>query len=207
VEPHFGIPAAPGRLWRSPLGCLGSCTGSLVGQVPVGGLVWLGIMAVFAPWGYYLGGSFHPYPVWTGQGTLQADSGAYQIFVTLYPGTRSTLGFATLDGLGVVCDPAGERFRMQLFGYIEDKHTPLDTDGEPVYLKLYYRPPLASMVSPERRPRIEFHGNWRNPNLVLDDGGTIGSAFSADGRAYFGPPPAASRRWGRSFPSLWHPTD
>jgi hypothetical protein len=41
--------------------------------------------------------------------------------------------------------------------------------------------------STERRPRFDLHGAWHNPDLVMDDHGTLSTAFLPDGRVYLGP--------------------
>jgi hypothetical protein len=38
------------------------------------------------------------------------------------------------------------------------------------------------------RPRLTLRGRWQNPDLVMNDGGTLSAAFLPDGRLYDGPP-------------------
>jgi hypothetical protein len=38
----------------------------------------------------------------------------------------------------------------------------------------------------DRRPYLEFQGNWRNPDIAMNDQGSIGRAFQSDGSVYRG---------------------
>jgi hypothetical protein len=64
------------------------------------------------------------------------------------------------------------------------KHLNLSTDGEAIRLGMSYRP-LGSF-SPEARPSLELRGHWQNPNMVMDDNGSISRAFEPDGSVYRG---------------------
>jgi hypothetical protein len=41
-------------------------------------------------------------------------------------------------------------------------------------------------VSGDRRPSLELRGYWQNPNLGMDDNGSISRAFRPDGHVYLG---------------------
>ena len=43
------------------------------------------IAAVFAPWGFFLGGKFHVLPLWQGIGRLKASSGDYVLYFWISP--------------------------------------------------------------------------------------------------------------------------
>jgi hypothetical protein len=65
------------------------------------------------------------------------------------------------------------------------KHLNLSTDGEAIRLGMSYRP-YGSFFSGDARPGLELRGHWQNPNLVMDDNGSISRAFQPDGRVYRG---------------------
>ena len=95
-----------------------------------------------------------------------------------------------LTGNAYGCTPRGENIRLRLGGGMR-KHLNLSTDGEPISLYMYYRPWNGAFVT-ERRPRLELRGNWRNPNLVMDDEGSITPVFQPDGTVYGGHDPTRS---------------
>jgi len=149
------------------------------------GIGFLAVTAVFAPWAFYLGGKFHWYPYWSGWGRLHSNiSGDYVIYVSFEPSPGGTGSLSTfVSGVGYVCTPRGDRIRMTLVGTMR-KHLNLSTDGEAMYIKIYHRPYFSS--SPERRPRVELRGHWRNPDLVMNDDGSISRSFEPDGGVYLG---------------------
>jgi hypothetical protein len=96
----------------------GSCLGDvgklfiLLVLVAIGYLV---VIAVFAPWVYYLGGNFHLMPYWQGWGTLQAPSGNFTLYVFLSQPELSRLHTAGR----VVQIPARHRFVLQQEFWLE----------------------------------------------------------------------------------------
>src|SRR5215470_15423917 len=81
ARPSFANPLAR----RKPrAGCFG-CLFQLLLISAFGAVLIVLITAVFAPWGFYLGGSFHIIPYWQGWGTLPAKSGKYLLFVRFEP--------------------------------------------------------------------------------------------------------------------------
>jgi hypothetical protein len=46
--------------------------------------------------------------------------------------------------------------------------------------------PYGSFFGADARPSLELRGHWQNPNLVMDDNGSISRAFEPDGRVYQG---------------------
>jgi hypothetical protein len=71
------------------------------------GVAMLVVTAVFSPWGFYLGGSFHIIPYWQGLGTLEAKSGKYVVFVRFEPkpsGSRIYPG-PSVGGVAYLCSP------------------------------------------------------------------------------------------------------
>lgn len=153
-------------------------------------ITWLAIVAVFAPWSFFMGGRFHIIPMWQGWGRLHSSTaGDYVLFVTFSPrpGTR---GIPHVSGNGILCTPRGERFNLNLGGDFE-KHLGLDTNGKTAYLYMYNRSGLARQFgfNPDHRPRLDLRGKWNNPDLVLDDHGTLSHDFEPDGSLYTGHSP------------------
>jgi len=175
---------------RLRLGCLPS----LVLIFAVAALLFLATDAVFAPWSYFLGGRLHPLPLWQGAGTMHTTSGDYalQFFLSPEPGGR-TFNFPYFRGWGTLCSPRGERYSMRVSASMFE-HPGLDTNGQRMEITMYARPWNYQLSSSDGRPRLTFRGRWQNPNLVVDDGGTLSRAFLADNTVYHGPasrqPPA-----------------
>ena len=170
---------------RGCLGCLGQCVLALL----LGALLLLAIFAVFTPWAFYLGGSFHLVPGWQGWGTLHTKSGNYVVFVRMEPTSRGSRMYpaSNLTGLGYICTPRGERFRMRLGGGMR-KQLNLDTNGEHISLYMHYRPWNWQFLNDDR-PHLELRGQWQNPDLVMDDHGSIPNNFEPDGSVYRGHSP------------------
>lgn len=142
----------------------------------------MAITAVFAPWGYFMGGSFHILPYWQGWGTLQAKSGKYVLFVRFEPTSDqgSVRPHPSVEGNGYLCSPRGEIYRLRLGGGMR-RGIGRNTDGEKIDLYMYYFPAFSGNFTGDHRPSVEFRGQWKNPNLVMDDHGSISRAFNADG--------------------------
>jgi hypothetical protein len=147
-----------------------------------GGLLVLVITAAFAPWGFYLGGSFHLIPYWQGWGTLSTKNGKYVVYVSFQPrpsGSRIMPG-PSVGGRGYLCSPGGEIFPMHLGGGMR-RGIGTNTDGQEINLYMNYRPVFFGYVRSDHRPSVEFRGKWQNPNIVADDHGSIFRAFNPDG--------------------------
>jgi len=171
---------------KARTGCLG-CLGQ-VGLVLLLGLVLsTALIGVFYPWAFYLGGKFHIIPCWQGVGRAHAKSGDYVVWVQFEPTTRSSGLYRTsnLTGLAYVCTPRAEKLRMHLRGGMR-KNLNLSTDREAINLYMDYRPTFFGQLIGDRRPHLEFRGKWQNPNIVMDDHGSIGRAFEANGTVYRG---------------------
>ena len=171
-------------------GCRG-CLGQLVWQsavVLVLGLILVAAMTgLFYPWAFYLGGKFHIIPYWQGWGKLHAKTGDYALFVRFEPTPRGSriIPHSNLKGVGYLCTPRGEQFRFNLGGSMRP-HLNLSTDGEAINLYMSYWPALYGQFIGERRPSLDLRGHWHNPNLVMDDTGSISRAFLSDGSVYRG---------------------
>jgi hypothetical protein len=149
-------------------------------------VLFLAITAVFAPWGFYLGGNFHIVPEWQGLGTLHAKSGNYVVYVRFQPRPSGSKVYPgpSVGGIGYLCSPRGEKFRMKLGGGMP-RGIGKNTDGQKINLYMYYWSTWSSF-SVSHRPSIELQGRWKNPNVEMDDHGSIYRAFNPDGTVYQG---------------------
>lgn len=171
---------------RHPLlGCLG-CLPRLA-LILLFGVVLVGLItAVFAPWGFYMGGKFNIFAYWQGWGTLHAKSGNYVVFVRFEPRSSGSKLYPhpSVSGSGYLCSPRREIFRMNLGGGLR-RGIGTNTNGENLSLYMYYWPFYGTFVA-DHRPSIELRGHWQNPNLVMDDHSSIQRAFNTDGSVYRG---------------------
>lgn len=170
-------PAIPPFPRKSGPGCLVQVLTVLV----LGMVLMLAIYAVFTPWAFYMGGHFHIYPGWTGWGKLHSNSaGDYALYVSVSPATggRGTYrAVPHIKGQAILCTPRGERYRLRVGGDF-GKTSGTDLQGKTAYLYAYN----YSVFSGSTRPSLEFRGKWNNPDLVLDDQGSINRAFDPGGK-------------------------
>lgn len=171
---------------KARTGCLG-CLFQVGLVLLLGVVLSTALVGVFYPWAFYLGGKFHIIPYWQGVGRAHAKSGDYLVWVQFEPTPRGSGMYLTsnLTGNAYVCTPRGERIPMHLGGSMR-KNLNLSTDGEAISLYMNYWPALYGQFIGDRRPRLEFRGKWQNPNIVMDDHGSIGRGFTADGTVYRG---------------------
>ena len=141
----------------------------------------LAITAVFAPWGFYMGGTFHIIPYWQGWGTLPTRHGKYVVFVRFEPSPASNrvMPHPSLKGRGYLCSPREEIFTMNVGGGMR-RGIGTNLDGEKINLYMDYWPIFFGNFVTSHRPAIELRGQWKNPNIVMDDHGSIFRAFNAD---------------------------
>ncbi len=173
----------PPRKSRSCLGCIGPFLGLLV-LVPIGYLL---IIAVFAPWMYYLGGNFHLMPYWQGVGKFQAPSGDFTLYMFLSEPQTSRLGYPYISGNAQLCTPRGELFRsLSVTVSFSSKGFGLNSNNQPLTIHIHNYG-LAGSLNADYRPEFDLYGSWQSPNLVLEDHGSLASAFLSDGTAYSGP--------------------
>ena len=159
------------------------CLVQVLAAFALGAVVWLAIYAVFTPWAFYMGGHFHPFPQWTGWGRIHSNlAGEYVLYVSLSPTTnRSGTGGVShgrpqISGRGFLCTPRGETYKLRLGGNF-DKASGTDLQGKSAYLYMNHYSPLGG----SNAPSLEFRGKWNNPDLVLDDHGSITRAFDPGG--------------------------
>jgi len=167
------LPTAPfGRRKAGP-GCVVQVLGALV----LGGVVLAGVMAIVAPWGFYMGGHFHIIPQWTGVGQMHSKiAGDYALLVTFSPKTGRGLGLTHVSGNAWLCTPRGEKFSLRLAGDFQNPH---GTDLQGMTAHLYAS--NYSTFSGSTAPSLDFRGRWNNPDLVLDDQGSLNRAFDPGG--------------------------
>jgi hypothetical protein len=149
----------------------------VLGSLLLCGVVLAGVMAVVAPWGFYMGGHFHIIPQWTGVGEMHSKlAGDYALMVTFSPRTGRYRGLTHVSGNGWLCTPRGEKFTLRLGGDFENPHgTDLQGKTAHLYMNNY------STFSGSTAPSLEFRGKWNNPDLVLDDHGSLNRAFDPGG--------------------------
>lgn len=166
------LPTPPGRRKSGP-----GCAVQVLGALLLGGVVLLAVMAIVAPWGFYMGGHFHLIPQWSGWGQMHSKlAGDYALFVTFSPKTGRGLGLTHVSGNGVICTPRGEKFKLRLAGDFENPHgTNLQGKTVHLYASNY------SALSGSTAPSLDFRGRWNNPDLVLDDHGSLTRAFDPGG--------------------------
>jgi hypothetical protein len=170
---------------KSRLGCLTQLVLALV--LCVGVLI--AVTAVTAPWGFYMGGRFHLIPQWQGLGRLHSNKagGDYVLYIFFSPKSGKGLGTTHVSGNGFLCTPRGEKFSLRLGGDFE-KNIGTSTDGKKAtfYMNNYS---VASQFSGNTRPSLDLRGKWVNPDLVMDDQGSIARNFEPDGTLYTGHSP------------------
>jgi hypothetical protein len=134
--------------------------------------------AVFAPWAFFMGGHFHLYPKWAGWGRMHSNtSGDYAIYITISPSLGRGHSFTDITGRGALCTQRGGLYPLSMAGSFE-KGSGADLQGRTatIYPHNYVRGHTG-----HNDPSLEFRGKWNNPDLVLDDQGSINRAFDPDG--------------------------
>jgi len=141
-------------------------------------------------WAFHLGGKFHIMPFWQGWGRMHSKGGDYLVWVQFEPTPRGSKMYleSNLTGRALVCTPRGERLPMHLGGGMR-KHLNLSTDGEAIHLYMDYWPLGFGGFVTDHRPSLQFRGHWQNPNLLMDDHGSVANAFEPDGTVYRGHSP------------------
>ena len=187
MQAHFS-PAPKSR--RGCLGCLVQTVWQSAVILLLGAVLILALTGLFYPWAFYLGGNFHIIPYWQGWGKLHAKSGDYLLLVRFGPTPRGSriIPHSNLNGVAYLCTPRGERFYMHLGGSMRP-HLNLSTDGETIGLYMNNWSGLQAQFSGDHRPSIQLSGHWQNPDLVMDDNGSIFRAFQPDGTVYRGHDP------------------
>lgn len=180
------IPAQNALRKKRRGGCLG-CLGQSALALLLGLLLTAAVTALLFPWAFFMGGKFNYFGFWQGVGKLHASSGDYILMVRIEPSPRGSRMYAAsnLTGNAYLCTPRGERFNMHLGGGMRP-HLNLSTDGEAISIYVYNWPLWYGGFTADHRPSLDFRGHWQNPNLVMDDHGSLYNAFQADGSVYRG---------------------
>jgi len=153
------------------------------------------VIAVFlvfaAPWAFYMGGRFHAIPMWQGLGRIHSNSagGDYMLYVWFWPDSGRLRGLVYVKGNARLCTPTGENFNLTLGGNF-DKPAAVDLNGQRVSLYMHNLSVVDRNLGRDLAPHLELRGKWNNPDLVLDDQGSIARSFGGDAKLY---PPHASR--------------
>jgi hypothetical protein len=205
------VPPFPNVKRRSPAGCLAGClikVLGVLGALVFGCLVVLAVYVIVAPWGFYLGGQFHPLAYWQGWGTMHGPGGDYAVVVHFFPNPRSRSGLSlsgpSVSGSGSVCTPDGEKYDLRLSGGFTNRlgFRTTDTNGQPFGFTLNQRLNFLG-TNYNTRLSFSFHGTWQNPNLVVNDRGTLTRAFNPDGT--WTPGDRYKRPLGEPIPLTLHP--
>jgi hypothetical protein len=165
----------------------------LLGVLVIVGAVLLGGTALFQPWAFYMGGRFHLLPYWQGWGRLHSNSagGDYAVYVYFSPQVRRYSGLRSVTGTAVLCTPRGQKFSLKLggsFGPPDDAasrsrgfHMPgpdsRDLNGRSASFFMYNRTAQHIFNGGNSRPDLELRGRWNNPDLALDDHGSLARNF------------------------------
>lgn len=145
-------------------------------------IVVIAIPALYVPWAFYLGGSFHVMPYWQGWGRAHSNSagGDYLIYIFFYPDHGRFRSLAYVQGNGSLCTPRGEKFSLKVGGNF-DKPSGRDSNGQRVGLYVYNRSVKTQLLGGYHKPSLNLRGKWSNPDLVMDDDGSIARNFNPDG--------------------------
>jgi hypothetical protein len=166
---------------RRQRGCLGCLIQPALALLFGGALLYL-ILILLAPWNFYFGGHFHPVPGWSGQGWLHSSAagGDYFLFVRFEP-TVPGYRKSPIDGNAFLCTPSGKKFRLRFGGDIPRGHG-TDLRGVPIHLNFHGWTGLQ--LTPDRRPRFDLYGTFGDSELMMEDRGSLATAFRSDGSLY-----------------------
>jgi hypothetical protein len=177
---------------RRRQGCLGCCSvrawAMLLAIFAAVGIFMMGVVLVFTPWAYTLGGHAHLLPFWGGWGRFnsKAAGGEYGIYIWFEPSSGGSFsGNHYMDGRAWICTPKGETLYMKPGMNLSRNSYSFDTLGKPVHVYMDQWT-VSAEFSGDRRPYLDFHGRWADRALVLDDHMTISEAFAPDGSVYKG---------------------
>lgn len=146
------------------------------GRDTMGSLDWLvvvllitaGVLSVYSPWVFFIGGRFTPLAQWTGYGKLHSSAGGdYGIYLYLSQHQSEQVDTAfgakpNLKGSAILCTPQGAKYEYRVEGRVDAW---LHTEGKPTGLYLVN-------ATAEKRS-FDLRGKWRQGNLVMDDKGSL----------------------------------
>jgi len=139
----------------------------------------LGVVGLLAPWNFYFGGHFHLIPGWQGWGRLHSTTagGDYFMWIRLKP-TTPKYRASPIKGLAYLCTPRGERFRLGFGGDMPRDH---GTDLSGVPLHFYFANRTSYLSTSSHFLRMDLYGSFRGSELIMEDRGSLGNSFNADG--------------------------
>ena len=166
----------------------GTTVRSVVVRLAVGVVATLALVGIFVlartpSWNFYLGGHFHPLGGWQGKGTLHSTTagGDYTMWIQLEAAPRNRFGgSSTLKGSAVLCSPRGENLRLDIWGNALRSHG-ADLTAVPLHFQMNQWMPLF-LPGADRKPHLDFYGTFGDDVLILEDRGSVGLAFTPDGR-------------------------
>lgn len=134
-------------------------------------------------WGFFLGGTFHPLPIWTGWGKMHSSSaGDYVLYVAIWPSTKALetiIPHTFVRGRANLCTPKGQRFYLNLSGEMRP-HIYLNTVGEAIELDMgNWRRSMP--VGQQWRPSFSIWGRWGKGQITGDDRKKLSQSFSLNG--------------------------
>lgn len=138
-------------------------------------LLTLTAIGTITPWAFHMGGRFTPL-YWSGSGMLVAKQGAFPLYVLFYPADGSN----RLHGWGSLCISKNTIIPLDLHGEVGKAWWSIDrasmdiTLSEPDTLR-------ENILAGYAGGGFRLIGNWQGPDLVLDDGGNIPTAFRRSG--------------------------
>jgi hypothetical protein len=141
------------------------------------GLFFLAIDAVFTPWAFFMGGHFHLNHKWTGWGRMHSNiAGDYVIYMSISPYFGRGRSLTAITGRGALCTQRGDNYTLDVGGSFQE-HPGINLQGKTavIYAHNYSR------YGSQYNPSLEFRGKWNNPDLVLDDHGSLTQAFDPGG--------------------------
>jgi hypothetical protein len=150
-------------------------------------LVTVGVAAITSPWAFFMGGGFHWLPMWQGVGRMHSNLGGgdYAVYVYFYPKVGRYMGLRHVAGDGLLCTPRGEKIYFTLGGDF-DKTMGRDSNGKSASFYMNSATTMQRFLGQSSQIKLELRGKWNNPDLVLDDHGSIARYFEPDGTVYTG---------------------
>jgi hypothetical protein len=148
--------------------------------IVVGGACY-GTLMLLAPWSFHMGGGFHLLPYWQGVGRMhsQTAGGDYAIYLYFYPQGRNRTGTSHVAGSGMLCTPRGEQIYLTLGGDFANPGA--DLNGKSARFYMYDRTAKRALLGGSPQYRLAFKGRWANPDLVMDDDGSLARNFDPQG--------------------------
>ena len=150
----------------------------------VASMVVLGIFVFLKTPGWYfnLGGHFHPLGGWQGKGTLHSPTagGDYVMWIQFEAPAKTGTHGPNLMGTALLCSPRGEYLPLNFWAQALRNHGN-DLIGVPLHVRMNGRVPL-DIPGTVHNPQLDFYGTFGDDLLILEDRGSLGLAFSPDGR-------------------------